>query len=612
MSSATTTWLASNLANILYAVSRLQLFCRLPGDQVPAPTKVKLHDMGLPENIVPVLRVPPKLQLLAQILKEIGAANLAAVKKGGEAGLVLVMAGLPRECRMIQSYLASFQDTVCFDIPGQDGHAGDADSHPRMMVNLLQGFFKWKALMSSKKPVAVSQNSSQASTASARAQVPQGRSQGQGASVGGQANRAPPPSKRRRVRGASSAASGVLRAPADKLEEESAELAASISSGDGHTADRGILLGFGMHNSETSQTTPAATATKAEDASGGATNKYLDDDDADWAEELETFDEHFGILSGNETIVVQLYSSRRGLLSSLRPTQVVMYDPDPVFIREIELYQANGVPLKLVYFLVYDNSIEEQRYLSAIRRERESFEKLIHDKSTAVIPLSSPGAQSGGGLATSISPSKALLGIVASRSHRNTRDSTVQGAEEQVPTVVIDVREFRSSLPSLLHAAGFKVVPRTIDIGDYILHDNLVIERKPLPDLIGSLRSGRLYNQAEAMLKHYQYAALLVEFKVNTSFSLQAMGGITADIERAVTMGQEDTGVERESIYTQSPIALLQSLPGVSLRDYQALARKYRNIRRICAAKKDELEQVLDKAAAGKLYEFLHATASNV
>lgn len=34
-----------------------------------------------------------------------------------------------------------------------------------------------------------------------------------------------------------------------------------------------------------------------------------------------------------------------------------------------------------VYFMVYENSIQEQYYLTNLRKEKESFEKLINQKS---------------------------------------------------------------------------------------------------------------------------------------------------------------------------------------------------------------------------------------
>ena len=61
-----------------------------------------------------------------------------------------------------------------------------------------------------------------------------------------------------------------------------------------------------------------------------------------------------------------------------------------------------------------------------------------------------------------------------------------------VHQVIVDVREFRSSLPSLLHAAGFIIVPVTLTIGDYVLSPEMVVERKSIPDLIQSFNSGRL------------------------------------------------------------------------------------------------------------------------
>ena len=80
-----------------------------------------------------------------------------------------------------------------------------------------------------------------------------------------------------------------------------------------------------------------------------------------------------------------------------------MFEPDPSFIRRIEasvsllssrvrlltslkrvheqLYKSThpSMPVR-VYFCVYTNSVEEQKYLSAIRREKNAFEKLIKER----------------------------------------------------------------------------------------------------------------------------------------------------------------------------------------------------------------------------------------
>jgi len=102
------------------------------------------------------------------------------------------------------------------------------------------------------------------------------------------------------------------------------------------------------------------------------------------------------------------------------------------------------------------------------------------------------------------------------------------------------MREFRSTLPSLLHAANNLVVPATLTVGDYILTPDICVERKSLPDLISSFNKGRLwvpyienswivlnvprYTQCELMSAHYKYPVLLIEFEEDKAFFLDVRG----------------------------------------------------------------------------------------
>jgi DNA excision repair protein ERCC-4 len=72
-------------------------------------------------------------------------------------------------------------------------------------------------------------------------------------------------------------------------------------------------------------------------------------------------------------------------------------------------------------------------------------------------------------------------------------------ATAQPPRVVVDVREFGSSLP-LFFMGAMVIVPCMLTVGDYILSPNICIERKSIKDLISSFKDGRLYNQTETML----------------------------------------------------------------------------------------------------------------
>lgn len=106
-------------------------------------------------------------------------------------------------------------------------------------------------------------------------------------------------------------------------------------------------------------------------------------------------------------------------------------------------------------------------------------------------------------------------------------------ATAEPPRVVVDVREFRSSLPSLLHGRSMVVVPCMLTVGDYVLSPQICIERKSVRDLISSFKNGRLFNQAETMLQYYKYPMLLIEFDQNKSFTLDPFVDHTSTVTAA-------------------------------------------------------------------------------
>ena len=78
----------------------------------------------------------------------------------------------------------------------------------------------------------------------------------------------------------------------------------------------------------------------------------------------------------------------------MRPGYIILYDCDMTFVRQVEVYQANNpeIPVR-VYFMVYKGSVEEQAYLTTLRREKEAFEGLIRAKADMVIPQDREGRE---------------------------------------------------------------------------------------------------------------------------------------------------------------------------------------------------------------------------
>jgi len=62
------------------------------------------------------------------------------------------------------------------------------------------------------------------------------------------------------------------------------------------------------------------------------------------------------------------------LLMEMKPRFIILYDCDMAFVRQVEVYQANHPNLHTrVYFMLYRGSVEEQAYLTTLRREKKGF-----------------------------------------------------------------------------------------------------------------------------------------------------------------------------------------------------------------------------------------------
>ncbi|PRQ18415.1 putative RuvA domain 2, restriction endonuclease type II [Rosa chinensis] len=221
---------------------------------------------------------------------------------------------------------------------------------------------------------------------------------------------------------------------------------------------------------------------------------------------------------------VHFYALESGqpILDILRPSTIVVYHPDMTFVREIEVHKAENPSKKLkVYFLFYENSSEGQKFEASIRRENGAFESLIRQKSLMMIPVDQDGNCMG--LNSSLEPE-------VSSQNSITRKAGGRREVEKQMQVIVDMREFMSSLPNVLHQKGMRIIPVTLEVGDYILSPLICVERKSIQDLFMSFTSGRLYNQVETMVRYYRIPVLLIEFSQDKSFSFQSASDIGDDV----------------------------------------------------------------------------------
>ncbi|KAH9846206.1 hypothetical protein C2E23DRAFT_853988 [Lenzites betulinus] len=434
----------------------------------------------LPEGMEPVLEELPKWYLLADILQEIEEETirldplLSSHSPGSNT--VLVMASSLQTCTIIKDFLS----TLKADAPrGSQGR--------RMMEDKLRLYLWWKGKLSERRadgkgPIALPQGKDKSATApGASRQANDDVSEALKRKDRERQDRA---MNRRRVRGGAP----VAAAPSTRDRTESGEV--EIKKEADEIADFLSTQGVDV-----------ITEALAPDM-----QLFMMDDD---------FDAHYGLLAPEQTVLVRAYADDTDdqVLQEVKPRFIIMYEPNLEFIRRIEVYRNSNPGLGVrVYFMMYKMSCEEGKYLTGLRREKESFERLIRERGSMLMPIFEDRASAAG---------EAIIKTISSR---------IAGGRKEVSTeparVIVDMREFRSSLPSLLHASGLLVLPVTLTVGDYILTPDICVERKSIPDLISSFSSGRLYTQCELMSAHYKQPILLIEFEEHKSFSLEAVADV--------------------------------------------------------------------------------------
>ncbi|GAA5943954.1 ssDNA endodeoxyribonuclease RAD1 [Sporobolomyces koalae] len=601
----------------------------------------------LPPGVERVLEEQPKWLLLSEVLEEIESQmHWAPVDSHGySSNTILVMCNSSADCHNLGTYLSETKSTST----GQD-----------LLESNLKSYFYWKAHISRltrslKKSAGLPKttattfttipevNRTNPSTFDSAARRRPGdafelsaalkRKDAQRGSSG-----SGPPTKRRRVRGG-----GGLGA------QSRASSSVEVGSGAMFEAATGANPDAFEEDAE--------KLAKIFDSSGNLTTSLETPKLEEEAFNSDAFEEFFGLISQEDLVVIRPYLGDEDdrVLEELRPKYVVMFDPNPAFVRRIEAYRAahQGLAVR-IYFLVYKDSIEEQKYLSSIRKEKDAFVRLIQEKGSMAIPHEAE-----------YRPSDEDAEVL--RTFSSSRIGGAKGVSAEPMKVIVDIREFRSSLPGLLHAGKFEVVPVTLSIGDYIITPDMSVERKSIPDLISSFNSGRLYQQCELMTAHYKQPVLLIEFDEKKSFNLdtyeasrpRSEAANAADVDlraklvlltitfpklriiwssspyqtveifrelkasreepderKAVLVGLDEdsggvaaegtaSGVAGEAGFNLTPQEMLRSLPGLTSSNYRHLSAKVTNMEELAKLDLNELQQLIGNEPGKKLHDFI-------
>jgi DNA excision repair protein ERCC-4 len=563
------------------------------------------------DSLRPVLEEQPKWAILAEVLEEIDRdLYFNPVARDDSNGTILIMCTDTEQCRQLREYLQTMHvsPATARGHDDEEDQAGkeEGPSAAFMMRRRLRQYFIWKKDFAKISATLFAENQN-ALNGSTNTRNPSNTSY----------RGKPPANKRRRVRGGGNAGSGPSRAANGSIlasEDKPLEVASLISE---------------------IQPTKAESAQKEEIL----------------ADPLDDMEDYYELYDMQDLVVIYAYDGDMDehVLEEVKPRYIIMYEPDTSFVRRIEVYRSSHNDRNVrVYFLYYGGSVEEQRYLSSVRREKDAFTKLIKEKSSmsVIMTLDAHGIED---------PQEAFLRTINTRIAGGGR----LAATAQPPRVVVDVREFRSSLPSLLHGRSMVIVPCMLTVGDYILSPNICVERKSIKDLISSFKDGRLYNQAETMQLHYKSPMLLIEFDQNKSFTLEPFADLSGSLSSmsssnassdlqsklvlltlafpklriiwssspyqtaeifeslktqepepdpiaAVRIGLEGGQKVEDQSFNREPQDMLRLVPGVTGKNIKSLVVEMGSLREVANASVEELEPAVGKEAGRQIYRFFN------
>ncbi|KAL2069153.1 hypothetical protein VTL71DRAFT_15491 [Oculimacula yallundae] len=559
------------------------------------------------ESLRPVLEEQPKWAVLAEVLEEIDRdLYFNPTIRDDSNGSILIMCSDTAQCRQLREYLQNMHVRPEKNDTDSDEETEHEPSASFMLRRKLRQYLKWK-----KEFAKVSAELFKENQSTLNGTTDHKSSSNSYRGKGG------PPKKGRRVRGGGNAGSGPTR------------------------AENGSILA--------SEDKPLEVATLMSEIQPTETEAAQKEDVI--ADPLDDMEDFYQLYDTQDLVVIHAYDGDMDehVLEEVKPRYIIMYEPDSSFVRRVEVYRSSHNDRNVrVYFLYYGGSVEEQRYLSSVRREKDAFTKLIKEKSkmSVVMTLDAHGVED---------PENAFLRTINTRIAGGGR----LAATAQPPRVVVDVREFRSSLPSLLHGRSMVIVPCMLTVGDYILSPNICIERKSIKDLISSFKDGRLYNQAETMQMHYKSPMLLIEFDQNKSFTLEPFADLsgtlnsvsaanaTSDLQSklvlltlafprlriiwssspyqtaeifeslktqepepdpiaAVRIGLEGGQKAEDQSFNREPQDMLRIVPGVTGKNIKNLVVEMGSLREVANATVDELEPAVGREAGRAIHRFFN------
>jgi len=210
--------------------------------------------------------------------------------------------------------------------------------------------------------------------------------------------------------------------------------------------------------------------------------------------------------------------------------------------------------------------------------------------------------------------------------------------------IVVDEREKKSGIPSLLKGIGINLEIKTLPVGDYIVAPETIVERKSISDLVSSVFDGRLFDQCNRMKENFQFPIIIIEGDTNEIEELienpfvfyGAVSSVAIDFKipiistpnashtakllvsmcsrKDVTKGPFIKKIRKSDDPQRQQLSVLSSLPGVGEKTAIRMLEKFGTPLKVFSASSTELSKIsgLGELRAKKIKKMLQAKSKHM
>ncbi|MEK6843030.1 MAG: ERCC4 domain-containing protein [Candidatus Micrarchaeota archaeon] len=123
-----------------------------------------------------------------------------------------------------------------------------------------------------------------------------------------------------------------------------------------------------------------------------------------------------------------------------------------------------------------------------------------------------------------------IVGNLIEEPNKTSPSGLSDGKKQEGLEIILDDRELRSNVARLLFSRGIRLLPKRLEVSDFIINEQIAIERKSANDFESSIMDGRLFEQCKNMAANFSNPLLCIIGREFTHLHKKAIIGAKISI----------------------------------------------------------------------------------